>query len=371
MGTMKSAATRRILFFADTSSVHTRRWVQAMAERAFECFVATRRPAEIPGAAEVIPLNPGSSGTGWFTAIPQVRALAHRIRPHWIHGHYITSYGLWAAACDYPVPKLLTAWGSDILVTPREKRLRGSFMAGLVGWSLRQAQLITADSADVIEAIQGYGPSAPCHEILWGADTDRFRPAQAPRPGFNLLSLRNWEPNYEIGVILRALAALRAARPQAEATLTLLGGGPDEAALRALAAQLGIETAVHFIGRVDDTAMIAALQRTTVSISVPRSDATSVAMLESMACGVPVIASDLPANQAWIDAALRVPVGNADALCAALLRLHDEPALARTQGERNRQRVLQRGSRKAQMDRMAILYESLWLKAPPAPPVEP
>ncbi|RZT95230.1 glycosyltransferase [Rivibacter subsaxonicus] len=368
MGAVKPAATRRILFFADASSVHTRRWVQAMVERSFECFVATRLPAEIPGAADVIPLKPGSGGAGWFGAIPQVRTLARQLRPHWIHGHYVTSYGLWAAACDYPVPKLLTAWGSDILVTPREKGLRGSFMAGLVGWSLRQAQLITADSADVIEAIKGYGPSAPCHEILWGADTDRFRPSKAPRTGFELLSLRNWEPNYNIDLILRALAALRAVRPQADATLSLLGGGPDEGALRALAKQLGIEGAVRFTGRVDDVAMVAALQRATVSISVPSSDATSVAMLESMACGAPVVASDLPANRAWIDDSLRVPAGDADALCATLLRLHDDPALARVQGERNRQAVLQRGSRKAQMDRMAILYESLWLKAPPAPP---
>lgn len=378
----KFAATRRILFFADASSVHTRRWVQAMVERSFECYVVTREPAQIAGAADVIALRPGRSASGWFGAIPQVRRLARQLRPHWIHGHYVTSYGLWAAACDVPVPKLLTAWGSDILVTPREPGLRGSFVAGLVGWSLKRAQLITADSADVIDAIKGYGPRAPCHEILWGADTERFRPATATKPGpvpgpgpgpgpaagFQLVSLRNWEPNYNIDVILRALAALRAARPGANATLTLLGGGPDEEALHALALQLGVSDSVRFSGRVDDLAMVAALQRASVSISVPSSDATSVAMLESMACGVPVIASDLPANRPWIDDALRVAPRSVQALSAALVRLVDDPSLARAQGEQNRQQVLQRGSRRAQMDRMAVLYESLWLKAPPAPP---
>ena len=56
---MNNAAARRILFFADASHVHTRRWVQAMAERGFQCVVATRLPGEVPGAVEVVPIAPG------------------------------------------------------------------------------------------------------------------------------------------------------------------------------------------------------------------------------------------------------------------------------------------------------------------------
>lgn len=357
--------SRRILFFADASSVHTRRWVQAMAERQFECFVATRRPATIAGAAEVIALQEGDGGLGWFRAIPQVRALARRIRPHWVHGHYVTSYGLWAAACGYPVPKVLTAWGSDILVTPREPGLRGSFMSGLVGWSLRQAQLVTADSSDVIEAIRGYGVKAPCHEVLWGADTDRFRPGKPAKPGFEIVSLRSWEPNYNIDVILHAFARLRRERPDAGAVLTLLGGGPLDRELHSLAIQLELgDDALRLIGRTDDTGMVEALQRAAVSVSVPSSDATSVAMLESMACGVAVVASDLPANRPWIDASLLVPAKDEAALARVLVRLCDDRSLVRSLGERNRRLVEQKGSRRGQMDRMAVLYESLWLRAP-------
>lgn len=357
--------SRRILFFADASNIHTRRWVQAMAERQFECYVVTRRPGTIAGAKEVIALHEGDSALGWFRAIPQVRALARRIRPHWVHGHYVTSYGLWAAACGYPVPKVLTAWGSDILVTPREPGLRGSFMSGLVGWSLRQAQLVTADSADVIEAIRGYGVRAPCHEVLWGADTDRFRPARAAKAGFEVVSLRNWEPNYNIDTILRAFARLRRERPEANAVLTLLGGGPLDRELHSLAIQLELgDDALRLVGRTDDTGMVEALQRASVSVSVPSSDATSVAMLESMACGVAVVASDLPANRPWVDAAWRVPPRDDAALARALIRLCDDRAQARALGEHNRRLVEQKGSRRGEMDRMAALYESLWLRAP-------
>ena len=319
-------------------------------------------------ASDVIAVRPGGDGAGWFLALPEVQRLARRLSPQWLHGHYVTSYGLWAAACSLgaQVPRVLTAWGSDILVTPRAPGLRGGAMAALVGWSLKRARLITADSQDMLAEIRRYGVTARCEEVLWGADTDRFRPGK-PAADFEITSLRSWEANYNIDTVLRAFARLRTVRPQANATLNLLGGGPDEAALRALAAELALPAdSVRFLGRVGDAAMVATLQRSRVSLSVPSSDATSVSLLESMACGLPVVASDLPANRQWIagDTDLIVPARDPSALAAALLRLHDEPDLARGEGQRNRELAVQRASRRVQMDRMAALYDSLRLRAP-------
>jgi glycosyltransferase involved in cell wall biosynthesis len=356
---------KRILFFADASSIHTQRWVREIASRGFDCIVATRRPAEVLGASDVIAIRPGADAAGWFLALPEVTRVAKRVAPQWVHGHYVTSYGLWAAACGLgpQVPVVLTAWGSDLLVTPRAKGWRGGVMSALVGWSLQRAALVTADSQDVLAEVARYGTKARCEEVLWGADTERFRPGR-PAPGFEIASLRSWEPNYNIGTVLEAFARLRAERPQAGAVLHLMGGGPDEAALRAQAAALGLGDSVRFLGRVGDASMIAMLQRSRVSLSVPSSDATSVAMLESLACGLPVVASDLPANLAWIEPEWLVPPRDAAALAAALLRLHDDPAAAQALGRRNRDAAVKRASRRAQMERMAVLYDALRLQAP-------
>ena len=96
-----------------------------------------------------------------------------------------------------------------------------------------------------------------------------------------------------------------------------------------------------------------------MSVTVPSSDATSVAMLESMACGTAVVASDLPANRAWIDAPWRVPARDRQALASALLRLVDNPDLCERLGHTLRERIEQRASRRVHMDRMAALYESI------------
>ena len=359
-GPHASQAALRILFMADASSVHTRRWVAAAAERGARCVVITREPAEVPGAEQVIALRPGKDKLGWFQAVPELRRIARQLKatfdPQLVHGHYVTSYGFWAAICGLKVPRVLTAWGSDILVTPRESRL----MNALVGWSLRRADLITADSLDMVEAIAAYHPSAPVHQILWGADTDRFVPGK-PAPDFEVVSLRSWEDNYNIDLIIEAFARFVSLRPHSHARLHLLGGGPMQKALEDRVASLRLLQQVRFHGRVGDQAMVDAIQRCRVSVSVPTSDATSVSVLESMSCGLPMIVSDLPANRQWIDdrGGWIVPVRDIDALTVALLAAHDQPTQAQARGAFNRERILRDASRRGQMDRMWQLYRQM------------
>lgn len=350
----------RILFFADAASVHTRRWVAAVVERGGEAVVVTRQPAEVPGAHEVIVIAPGTDKLSWFKALPEVRRVARRLsqsfRPTLVHGHYVTSYGLWASACGLNIPRVLTAWGSDILVTPRGSRL----MRAIVGWSLRQADLITADSMDMVEEIARYRPSAAVHQILWGADTDKFRPG-LPAPDFEVISLRNWEPNYNINLVIEAFARFVSLRPHSQARLHLLGGGSMEPMLQERVAALRLLQQVRFHGRLGDQAMAQLIQRCRVSVSVPESDATSVSVLESMASGLPVIASDLPANRQWIDqrGGWIVPVRDIDALTTALLAAHDRPADALRKGAYNRHKVEREASRRGEMDRMWQLYQQI------------
>jgi glycosyltransferase involved in cell wall biosynthesis len=350
----------RILFFADASSVHTRRWVAAMVERGAQAIVITRQAGEVPGAQEVITIAPGNDKLSWFKALPQVRRVARevaqRFKPTLVHGHYVTSYGLWAAACGLKLPTVLTAWGSDILVTPRQSRL----MRMVVAWSLHHADLVTADSMDMVDEIARYHPSGPCHQILWGADTDKFVPGE-PGEDFEVVSLRSWEPNYNIDVIIEAFSRFLALRPQSHARLHMLGGGSQQAALAQRVQDLRLLQQVRFHGRVGDVEMVQAIQRCRVSVSVPTSDATSVSVLESMACGLPVIGSDLPANRQWLDeqGGWIVPTRDPEAITQALVQAFDNPVQAAQMGEHNRLRIERDASRRGQMDAMWRLYQKL------------
>jgi glycosyltransferase involved in cell wall biosynthesis len=352
-----SAKPTHLCLLGDANSVHVQRWCVHMLARGFRVSLITARPEAISGVAQHV-LKPVSRTTDWLWRVRQTRAFLHEIQPDIIHAHYITSYGYLAARCRrVGQPLVMTAWGSDVLVSPRQSRL----ISWLTGWVLGQADLITGDSHDLLDAVRAYKPRGRCELIHWGADLERFRPLPwFGKTGFQIVSLRSWELNYRIEVIVEAVALLIQRRPDWRVCLHLLGGGTLEAALRAQAAALGLSAdQVKFHGRVGDAAMVAAMDACKVSVSIPVSDATSVSVLESMACGLAVLASDLPANRQWLDASMLLADASAHELAGLLEKLGTDELRAEQMGGQNLQRMQLEGARAVQMDAMAGLYEQI------------
>jgi glycosyltransferase involved in cell wall biosynthesis len=132
--------------------------------------------------------------------------------------------------------------------------------------------------------------------------------------------------------------------------------------LRALVGELGLADAVVWHGLIAPQRLAAELARCDVSVSIPLSDATSVSLLESMACGLPVVVSDLPANRQWVaggEGGAVVDAADPAAVAQALRGLRDDPAGRTHMGAHNRSRVVAQASTASQMDRMAALYTAL------------
>jgi glycosyltransferase involved in cell wall biosynthesis len=95
---------------------------------------------------------------------------------------------------------------------------------------------------------------------------------------------------------VRALARVRSRG--VPATLTVVGKGPLEGSLRRLAAELGIEEHVRFTGFLPEELVIRHLQEATATIIPSYAETQSLVLLESIACGTPVLCADAPANAA-------------------------------------------------------------------------
>ena len=348
------ADSPHLCLLGDATSPHIQRWTREMRARGWRVSLVTARPAPVEGVSQHV-LHPVHHSAQWLLRAGEARRAIAALAPNIVHAHYITSYG-YLAACSGRHPLVMTAWGSDLLVTPHTR----PWMRWLTGWTLRRAHLITGDSQSLVDAAHTHQPTAPVHCIHWGVELARFAPVPwRDKPGFEIVSLRSWEPNYNIPTLIDAVAQLHQERPDLPLHLHLLGGGSLEAALREQVARQGLSAIVTFHGRLEDTGMARVLARCKVSVSAPTQDATSVSVLESMACGLAVVATQLQANAQWLEPRWLVPARDSGALAGALAHLARDDAAAEAAGQRNADLIQREGDRRLQMDRMDALYREL------------
>jgi glycosyltransferase involved in cell wall biosynthesis len=154
-----------------------------------------------------------------------------------------------------------------------------------------------------------------------------YRERDPVRP--RLLSTRNLDTLYNVGCTLRAFQIVQQQRP--DATLTILGTGPQAPALRAIADSLGLSQ-IHFAGRIEPQDMPRIFDEHDIYIQSPQADNTPNSVIEAFASGLPVVATavgGVPALTRHGELALLAPPDDHGALAAAVLRLLDDPALAR------------------------------------------
>ncbi len=136
-------------------------------------------------------------------------------------------------------------------------------------------------------------------------------------------------------LFLRAAARVR--REFADLQVVLVGDGPLRPELEREAAQLGLQENAIFLGdRRDISATLAGMD---VSVVPSVSESLSNVMLESMAAGVPVVAGAVGGNieLAGEERAILVPVGDEEALAAALQRLLEDRLFRSAMGRKGRQ----------------------------------
>lgn len=180
-------------------------------------------------------------------------------------------------------------------------------------------------------------PRGRLHYIPNGVDLDRFAVARRPGAVPAIGTLAALRPEKNLGRLLRAFAVVRAAAP---CRLVIAGDGPARDGLIALAAQLGLAGDVEFPGHVTDTPALFA--RLDIAALSSDTEQMPIAVLEAMAAGLPVAATDVGDVRTMLadgNAPFVVPRDDA-ALAGALAGLLADPALRAGLGAANRARAV-------------------------------
>lgn len=158
-----------------------------------------------------------------------------------------------------------------------------------------------------------------------GIDASRFRPDGQPTKGDYLLFVGRLVPYKGVEILFQALSRLRPGLP-----LLIAGDGPLRKRLEALGKRLGVDHT--FLGHVADEDLPALYRgaRVTVLPSVTSQEAFGMAILESMACGTPVVASALPGVEELARlGGLTARPGDPDSLAQQIRRATESNGLAR------------------------------------------
>src|SRR5688500_4762509 len=154
-----------------------------------------------------------------------------------------------------------------------------------------------------------------------------YRPREPLRP--RLLSTRNFEPLYNVSCVLRAFSLVQARYP--EASLTLVGGGSQEQALRRLAADLALRN-VTFTGRVSPGEIHRHYAAADIYVQSPSIDNMPLSVLEAFASGLPVVATAVGGVPSILTDGIHgllAPDDDATAIAERIITLLQRPDYAR------------------------------------------
>ena len=288
--------------------------------------------------AWLVPINPEPPRRlRWTTRIKYVRtittqlfywpSLVREFRNADVVHVFSASYSSFLLA---PLPAVLVAklLGKPVLMNYRSGQAPGHLKRSAIARAtLRKVEGNAVPSRFLHDLFATYGIGS---EIIPNiVDVERFRFRRRDRLHPRVLSTRNFEPLYNLPCTLKAFRIVQDRYP--EATLTLGGAGSQDAAVRRLAEDLGLRN-VTFAGRVAPDEIWRYYAEADIYLQTPNIDNMPTSVLEAFASGCPVVATragGVPAILSDDVHGLLVPCGDHQGAGEAIVRLLDDPVLAR------------------------------------------
>jgi glycosyltransferase involved in cell wall biosynthesis len=184
---------------------------------------------------------------------------------------------------------------------------------------------------------------------------------RSTKPSFVIASLGNIRPAKAYDLLLETASLVVRARPRVR--FVIGGEGKGRSLYRKLSGlrqQLGLEDHVEFLGFVEDSASF--LSQADLFLLTSSSEGFSIATIEAMAAGLPVVATRCGGPEEIIEDGVDgrlVTAGDPQALANALLEMIDHPERARDLAQRGREKALQRYSMEHMIDSYQNLYREV------------
>ncbi len=342
----------RILYFSNGYSPHDYRFLAALSQTEHEVFYVRlegdRRQVEdrpVPAEIEQVQWAGGKDRFRWRD-VPRLamdlRRVIYSIGPDLVHAGPIQTCAFLVAITGFR-PLLTMSWGFDLM----QDAERNAWWRWVTRYTLKRSTFFVSDAEVTRKKALAHGMDPTCTAVFpWGVDLALFRPMEAPRGlsegtrgsnigsgpktprkvPFMLFCNRSWEPRYGVDVLARAF--VKVARQRPDVILLLLGGGSQAVTIRQILMAGRVFDRVQFPGQISQSDLPRWYQMADLYISPSHIDGSSVSLMEALACGLPVLVSDIPANKEWVSEGVNgwlFPDGDADSLAAKIFSALDQP----------------------------------------------
>jgi len=374
----------RVLYFSRDYSRHDRRFLSALAATEHEVFYlrleSDQRQTEdrpVPPQIQQVRWRGGSGRFRWRD-VPRLtgdlKRVIRQIQPDLVHAGPVQTCAFLAALAGFR-PLLTMSWGFDLM----QDAQRNGWWSWVTRYTLSRSTFFVSDAEVTRQKAIAYGMTADCTAVFpWGVDLKHFKPSKAaarpsrlppPKKGpagkgrkpsdasFTVFCNRSWEPLYGVDVLAKAFVKVARARP--EARLLLLSGGTMAQSIRQILMQGNALERTQFPGQVPQNDLPRWYQMADLYVSPSHVDGSSVSLMEALACGRPVLVSDIPANREWVTDGVNgwlFPDGDVDALAAGILSVMDRPKDLSVIGRRARQMAEQRADWSRNFDVLLDAY---------------
>jgi glycosyltransferase involved in cell wall biosynthesis len=283
-----------------------------------------------------------------------------------IHLHVPNPYAALALLLSGHRAPLVISWHSDVI---RQRNL-ARLLAPLERAIVRRAATIVASSANYLESSPMLTRNrVRCQVIPFGVDPAEF----VVRDPSRVMHIRVcYGPRMVLAagrlVYYKGLEHLIRGMAQVNGQLLIVGEGPQRARLESEVVRAGVRERVTFLGTVSREQLIDTYHAADVFVlpSIARSEAFGIVQLEAMACGKPIVNTQIESGAPGVsldgETGLTVEPGSAAALAAAINRLFDDPELRARYGAAGARRVCEHFSRDAMVTRTLALYREVLAK---------
>ena len=296
------ASKLRVAVVANANSIHTIRWVNWLRQRKHEVTIFSLNEADDcvyfgpePALDRSLIFNLGRNvrkTTG------ELQAKIDEFKPDIVHGFFLVNNGMYASRIE-GYPKVMTALGSDVLISPNESKL----LSWIVKRTIKKSDSVFGPPL-LINEMKKWKLSTELNSNVIGINCSLFKPLEKTK---TIVFARGFKEVYNPLIVSKAIKLLDSKLKDFQ--FILCGEGPLKSESEEI---LKSSKNVEFTGHIDEDKLAEFVGKAQLVISPSLSDSIPLTILEAVACGTPVVASNIPANQNWVDEKLPVYIFDKD-----------------------------------------------------------